>query len=207
MQKILKLVTAFLLFASVQSTAQRVDIDKAKFVIKYTMASFGMGAASAAAVPAEQIEASTPWLAAADGKLSLLQSSLSHLNLTVTAADENGYTLLQAAASYGQLPVMEWILNQVRQFPEQQQQVAAINAVDKDGDSALHYAGTVEAAKLLVDVGINATLKNAQGKTALEAKVEEMTSMMEEDEEDSDSEDAENLRKQIQYLENPMSAF
>ncbi|MBP6387362.1 MAG: hypothetical protein KA327_12160, partial [Pseudarcicella sp.] len=36
MQKILKLVTAFLLFASVQSTAQRVDIDKAKFVIKRT---------------------------------------------------------------------------------------------------------------------------------------------------------------------------
>jgi len=169
------------------------------------MASFGMGAASAAAVPAEQIEASTPWLAAADGKLSLLQSSLAHLNLTVAAADENGYTLLHAAASYGQLPVMEWILSQIRQFPEEQQ-LAAINAVDKDGDSALHYAGTLEAAKLLVDVGIHATLKNGQGKTALEAKVEEMTSMMEEDEEDSDSEDAENLRKQIQYLENPMSA-
>ncbi|MCP9756878.1 hypothetical protein EGI26_17065 [Lacihabitans sp. CCS-44] len=36
MQKILKVVTAFLLFVSVQSTAQRVDIDKAKFVIKRT---------------------------------------------------------------------------------------------------------------------------------------------------------------------------
>lgn len=36
MQKILNLVTAFLLFVSVQSTAQRVDIDKAKFLIKRT---------------------------------------------------------------------------------------------------------------------------------------------------------------------------
>ncbi|CAB9503882.1 Ankyrin Repeat [Seminavis robusta] len=161
------------------------------------MASFGLQrpSAAAAAVPEQLIEAGTPWIAAADGKLSLLQTSLQRLQLPVTAADETGYTLLQAAASYGQLPVLQWILSQIHADPN------GINAVDHEGDSALHYAGTAEAARMLVEVGrINVGLVNRQGKTALQQKQEELQQLLDDEDEDSDSEDVESLKKQVEFL-------
>lgn len=162
------------------------------------MVSFGLqnpSTAAAAAATEEPVEPGTPWIAAADGKLALLQASLEQLQLPLSVADENGYTLLQAAASYGQLPVLQWILSQTTCT------ASLVNAVDQEGDSALHYAGTVEAAKVLVQVGnINVALANGQGKTALQAKLEELQQLMDDEDEDSDSEDTENLKKQIEYL-------
>jgi ankyrin repeat protein len=164
------------------------------------MVSFGFQNPStvAATTALEPVEPGTPWIAAADGKLSLLQASLEQLQLPLSAADENGYTLLQAAASYGQLPVLQWILNHSTGTGSS---LVNVNAVDQEGDSALHYAGTVEAAKMLVEVGnINVNLVNWQGKTALQAKREELQQFMDDEDEDSDSEDSENLKKQIEYL-------
>lgn len=157
------------------------------------MASFGLGNPSAQSAQ-EKIEPSTPWIAAADGKLPLLQSALSTLNLSVNVADENGYTLLQAAASYGQIPVLQWILNQTGMD---------VNAVDKEGDSAVHYAGSLNALKLLIEVGkASPKIVNNEGKTALQTKQEELNSLMDDDEEDSDSEDIVTLQQQVQYLSN-----
>jgi ankyrin repeat protein len=164
------------------------------------MVAFGLqspsaAAAAAAAATEEPVEPGTPWIAAADGKLSLLQASLQQLQLPLGVADENGYTLLQAAASYGQLPVLQWILSHATCT------LNLVNAVDQEGDSALHYAGTVEAAKILVQVGnINVALANKQGKTALQAKQEELQQLMDDEDEDSDSEDIGSLKKQIEYL-------
>lgn len=158
------------------------------------MATFGLGRSSGSAPAQDEIEPSTPWIAAADGKLGLLQTSLSSLNLPVSAADENGYTLLQAAASYGQIPVVEWILSQ---------NMVDVNAVDNEGDSAIHYAGSLDALKMLIEVGkASPVLQNKEGKTALQAKQEELNQLMEDDEEDSDSEDIQTLRQQVQYLSN-----
>lgn len=163
------------------------------------MASFGLRASSAAPSDPEPIENNTPWLSAADGKLSLLQSSLTKLNLPISAADETGYTLLQAAASYGQVQVMQWLLNQA-----QQQHLLLegfVNAVDQEGDSALHYAGSLEAVQVLVQVGRASTqLQNRQAKTPLASKQEELKTLQDDEDEDSDSEDILTLQKQVAFL-------
>jgi ankyrin repeat protein len=157
------------------------------------MASFGLGRPTQAnqAAPQGQIDSSTPWMAASEGNLSLLQSSLSSLNLPFTAADENGYTLLHAAASYNQIEILHFLLNnQVN-----------INAADNDGDSALHYAGNAQAAQILVQVGkANPAQVNNQGKTALQAKQEELNEMMKDEDVEDDDEDVETLQGVVEYL-------
>jgi hypothetical protein len=158
----------------------------------WIMASFGLGRTNNQQAQEVTFDSSTPWMAASEGNLALLQSSLSSLKLPLNAADQNGYTLLQAAASYGQLELLQFLLasNQVD-----------VNAVDNEGDSALHYAGTVEAARLLVDVArINPLISNSEGKTALQAKEEELKGMMEDEEIEDDDDDLESLNDVVKYL-------
>lgn len=153
-------------------------------------ATFGLGKAPAANNSSEDIDSSTPWVAVADGNLPLLQSSLKALSLQPSAADENGYTLLQAAASYSHLDIVRWLLSQR----------VNVNAVDGEGDSALHYASTVDAARLLIQANIDASLVNSSGLTALETKREELQEMMEDDGYDEEDSDAIHLRSIIDYL-------
>jgi hypothetical protein len=140
------------------------------------------------------IDASTPWMAAADGNVELLKAALEHLCLSPSAADEQGYTLLQAAASYGQLRVVSWLLSS--------SQPASINAVDHEGDTALHYATTLDAAKFLLESGIDPTIRNREGKTALESKRDELQEAMDDDDYDEDDEDVTSLRSLVTYLSN-----
>ena len=139
------------------------------------------------------IDSSTPWMAASEGNLSLLQSSVTSLQLTFNAADENGYTLLHAAASYNQLDILRFLLGSSNQVN--------VNAVDNDGDSALHYSTKVDAARLLIDIGkINPSITNSDGKTALQAKQEEINEMMQDEDVDDDDEEMEDLKKLVEYL-------
>ena len=164
--------------------------------------------APSAAAAAPIIDASTPWIAAADGNLPLLQQALPQLHLTVaTAVDERGYTLLQAAASYSQLAVLRWL---VRELQQQQQTVPPsagstnmiINAVDEDGDSALHYASTAAAAQFLVEeAGVDAGLCNGAGLTALEAKRRELEELLQEEDTEDDDVDVVDLKGIVAYLE------
>lgn len=141
----------------------------------------------------EPIDSSTPWVAASDGKLELLKQSLSLLNLTASAADESGYSLLMAASSYRQMDVLEWLLTQPN---------LNVNATDQDGDTALHYAPHLEVAKFLLErANIDSQIQNSEGKTALVAKREELEELMQDDDDDVDDDDAQNLRDLIAYLE------
>ena len=152
---------------------------------------FGLGRERATQTPANvgTIDSSTPFLAAGEGKLSLLQSSLQTLSLGVNANDENGYTILHAASSYCQLNVLNWILSQN----------VNVNQVDNDGDSALHYAGNVDAARLLVDAGgADFRIRNIAGKTAQQAKQDDLDELLQD--EDADHTEIETLRRTIQYL-------
>ena len=184
--------------------------------------SCGDGAASDDAAPAgraasqqeqqqeqqqETMDCSRPWLAVVDGNLTLLQSSLQALNLPITAADDNGYTILQAAASYSHIPILHWLMEQQEQQQQQLDRSTMLNAVDNEGDSALHYASTKEAAEFLIQCGIDMNLRNAEGKTALESKqaeIEEtMASRMEDgddDEEEDEDEELVHLREVEAYL-------
>lgn len=156
------------------------------------MASFGFGTAADNQVP---IDSSTPWMAASEGNLSLMELSLKTLNLPLNSADENGYTLLHAAASYSQLKVMEFLLSSAPNNG------VNVYAADNDGDSALHYASTVAAAKFLVEHGkANPLQTNGQGKTPLEARKEELQEMEEDEDVEEDDDDLEALKEVVQYL-------
>ena len=136
------------------------------------------------------MDSSTPWMAASEGNLDLLQASLTTLNLPVTAADENGYTLLHAASAYAQLPVMEWLLSQ--RVP--------VNAVDNDGDTPLHHVEDIDAARLLIEVcKADPMPVNAAGKTPVQVKQDDLDELMEDDDDD-DSDDAAKLRVLIDYF-------
>jgi ankyrin repeat protein len=156
------------------------------------MASFGLGRAKQAPVPQGQIDSSTPWVAVSEGNIVLLQSSLTLLNLPLTAADENGYTLLHAAASYNQMEILQFLLSQ---------NTVDVHATDNDGDSALHYAGNVPVIELLIQVGkANPAQVNSQGKTALQAKQEELEEMKQDEDVEDDDDDLETLKVVVQYL-------
>lgn len=111
------------------------------------------------------------------------------MNLEVTAADENGYTLLHAASAYGQIHVMEWLLAQG----------VPVDAVDCDGDTPLHHVEDVHAAKVLIEKGkAHPMVVNASGKTPLQVKHGDLEELMEDD--DDDTEEADKLRELISYL-------
>jgi len=161
--------------------------------------SFGLGSAASPTVnDAQEMDSGTPWIAASEGNLALLQTSLARLGMPATAVDQNGYTLLQAAASYGQMHVLQWLLVSSN---------ASINAVDNDGDSALHYASTDGVVKLLCDAGIDRNIRNRAGKTALEAKREELQELKEDEDFEDGDEDAVQLRSVIDYLSNLETAM
>lgn len=155
------------------------------------MALFGLGQPQGAAPPQnDQVDSSTPWMAASEGNLPLLQSSLSVLYLPVSCADDNGYTLLHAASAYAQVHVMEWLFSQQ----------VNVNAVDNDGDSALHHVEDVKAAKVLIERGhANPMVANSDNKTALQVKLNDLQELVQ-DEDERDSEDASKLRELIEYL-------
>jgi hypothetical protein len=158
-----------------------------------TMASFGLGrpASASANIPPGEIDSSTPWMAASEGNLALLQASLTTLNLPVTAADENGYTLVHAAVSYNQLEVLQFLLSNG----------ANVNAADNDGDTALYHATAVAGAQFLIQhAKANPNQTNAQGKSPLQAKKEELEEMMQDEDVEDDDDDLEALKEVVKYL-------
>eukprot|EP00978_Attheya_sp_CCMP212_P019108 scaffold53145_cov50-Attheya_sp.AAC.1 len=154
----------------------------------------GFGLASAPDGPGQEqteIEPSTPWVAASDGNLNLVQHSLMELNLPVTTSDDNGFTLLHAASSYAQQPVMEWLI----------QQNVNVNAKDNDGDTPLHHCDDVDAARILVETGeADVTIKNEEGNTARMAKEEELADGNLQEEDSDEEEDREKIQALVAYL-------
>ena len=155
------------------------------------MATFGLGQSVQALPPDEEIDSSTPWMAASEGNLALLQHCMQTRGVGVNAADENGYTLFHAASSYDQMEILSFLLSQN----------VNVHAVDNDGDSALHHAGSAHTAQFLIQVAkVNPNLTNAEGKTALTAKSEEMNEMMEDEDTEQDDEDLLKLKEIVAYL-------
>lgn len=148
----------------------------------------GFGGFQAQRLPTAEIDTSTPWVAAGDGDLQLLQTSIEQLGLSPSSCDENGFSFLHAACGYCRVDVIRWLLsNNVN-----------VNIRDGDGDTALHHCDDAVSAKLLIEGGADHQLKNDEGKNPLEVKEEELHEGDEED--DSDDEDREKLKELVTYL-------
>ena len=146
----------------------------------------GFGQANAASDA--PIEKCTPWVAASDGNLELVQRALAALNLTPSTPDENGYTLVHAAAAYNQKHVLEWLMTQ---------KDVNVNAQDNDGDTPLHHVENVEAAKFLIEsMQAIPTIVNLEDKTAFQVRQEELQEQIDDEEEDED----EDLKELVGYL-------
>ncbi|KAL7545754.1 hypothetical protein ACHAWF_009107 [Thalassiosira exigua] len=143
--------------------------------------------------PRAEIDASTPWVAAGDGDLKLLQASIKQLELSPNAADSNGFTFLHAAVGYCRLEVIDWLLGL-----NENCSAIDVNARDGDGDTPLHHCDDAISAKRLVESGADHRLRNKDGKTALEVKEVELREG--DDEDESDDEDRDNLKELVLYL-------
>ena len=133
-----------------------------------------------------------------------METSIQVLNLPITCADENGYTLLHAAASYNHLSIVQWIISTLREHNHQDPAVlqSYINTVDTEGDSALHYSTNKSMAQYLIEqCNINVSIQNNNEQTALAMKLEEYEEMQaDEDYDDTDIETIQ-LKELVTYLQ------
>lgn len=87
----------------------------------------------------------------------VLQSLEQHPSLA-SQQDQHGYSLLHAAASYGQLDLLRQLV--------QKYEVNA-NITDEDGETPLFYAETVDVAKCLVEeLSADASIRNSDRQNA-----------------------------------------
>mmetsp|Transcript_391 Transcript_391/g.464 ORF Transcript_391/g.464 Transcript_391/m.464 type:complete len:198 (-) Transcript_391:1525-2118(-) len=118
---------------------------------------------------------------AGEGNIEAVQSVIEGPNSPgVNAQDENGYSLLMAAAGWGKLSMVEYLLGAG----------ADVNLVDSDGDSCLHHCSTVTCMKLLVSRGADSSLRNSEGQTPLDSMRQNLAEELGEDDEDEEDETA-----------------
>ncbi|KAF9069259.1 ankyrin repeat-containing domain protein [Rhodocollybia butyracea] len=88
------------------------------------------------------------WVAAGDGDLDRVQVSMSP-----NAPDPNTYTPMHAAASYGHIDVLEYLISHG----------GDVNITDSDGDTPLYTVETIETAQYLLDKGAVLDRVNDEG--------------------------------------------
>lgn len=104
------------------------------------------------------------WVAASDGQLDEVKKFIETDGLSPNAKDENGYTPVHAAASYGHMDLLRYLIDKG----------GDINVTDEDGDTALHTVEELDVAKKLVEeFKADFKAKNAEGQTPFEKLQEE----------------------------------
>ncbi|KAK6199907.1 ankyrin repeat-containing domain protein [Scheffersomyces amazonensis] len=97
------------------------------------------------------------WVAAADNQRKIVESYIESGNFTPNAKDPNGYTPIHAAASYGHINLLQYLI----------EKGGDINIQDNEGDTPLHHVEDIKTAKFLVEeLKANYKLKNDDGLTA-----------------------------------------
>ncbi|KAI8898439.1 ankyrin repeat-containing domain protein [Globomyces pollinis-pini] len=89
------------------------------------------------------------WIAASDGRISDVQRYLQ--TQSANTQDENGYSPLAAASSYGHHSLIELLIKEYQ---------ADINIIDQEGDTPLHVALDLKTVQLLMELGANPHLRN-----------------------------------------------
>jgi hypothetical protein len=121
------------------------------------------------------------WIAASDGNVEKVLHFIGS-SPTVDIPDENGYTPLMAASSYGKLDLVSELLKRG----------ANPNLQDNDGNTSLHHCDYASVLRVLLAAEGDVSVKNADGETALEVKKQEFEDEVEEEETPTQKEQEEN---------------
>lgn len=104
------------------------------------------------------------WVAAADNKIDLVKSLIESGKYTPNSPDPNGFTPIHAAASYGNIELLKYLLNNG----------GDPNIQDSDGDTPLHHCESLEVIKLLInEFNANYRVKNNDGLNVKDYFIEE----------------------------------
>ena len=104
------------------------------------------------------------WVAAADGRLDIVEKLISLGENTANSRDPNGFTPIHAAASYGHINIIEYLINNG----------GDINIQDNDGDTPLHHCENLEIIKLLINkYNADYKIKNNEGLNVKEYFIDE----------------------------------
>ncbi|KAK7033062.1 ankyrin [Favolaschia claudopus] len=105
------------------------------------------------------------WVAAGDGELDRVRHLIEHESVSPNAPDPFTYTPMHAAASYGQLQVLEYLISCG----------GDVNVEDSDGDTPIYTVENVETARFLVDHGAVLDRQNSEGVSPIEHLREEFS--------------------------------
>ncbi|KAH9037874.1 ankyrin [Lactarius pseudohatsudake] len=102
-------------------------------------------------MPASTLVNTNIWVAAGDGDLGRVRVSPTSPNVP----DSFTYTPMHAAASYGHLDVLTYLISRG----------GDVNVTDEDGETPLYTVENIETAQFLVDHGADPALRNNEGLT------------------------------------------
>ncbi|KAF8807033.1 ankyrin [Phlegmacium glaucopus] len=93
------------------------------------------------------------WVAAGDGDIDRVRELLEQQDLSPNVPDQFTYTPMHAAASYGQIDVLEFLISHG----------GDVNIADSDGDTPLYTVENLETARFLVQHGAVVARRNNEG--------------------------------------------
>ena len=94
------------------------------------------------------------WIAAADNQRQIVEQYINSNEYTPNSKDPNGYTAIHAAASYGHLNLLQYLI----------EKGGDINIQDNEGDTPLHHVEDLKTAKYIVEkLGASYKIKTMMG--------------------------------------------
>lgn len=94
------------------------------------------------------------WTAASDGDLETVRAAVNAGAHAPDQPDEQGYTCLHAAASYGHHALLHFLVARPG---------VDLSCGDEDGDTPLHVVEDVQSARILLAAGADPAWRNAEG--------------------------------------------
>ncbi|EPQ54062.1 ankyrin [Gloeophyllum trabeum ATCC 11539] len=114
-------------------------------------------------VPTRVQAAKNIWIAAGDGDLERVRELIEGEALSPNVPDPNSYTPMHAAASYGHLEILTYLISKG----------GDVNVTDDDGDTPLYTVENIETARFLVEHGAVVARTNHEGVSPIDYLAED----------------------------------
>ncbi|KAJ8453914.1 hypothetical protein ONZ45_g19514 [Pleurotus djamor] len=103
------------------------------------------------------------WVASSDGNLQRVRQLIEQDGLSPNVPDENTYTPMHAAASYGHISLLQYLI----------EKGGDVNVKDHDGDTPLYTVENVQTARFLLDSGATLDIRNNDGLSPIDHLAED----------------------------------